>query len=85
MPSTSKVQRVRAPSQSPLSGMLWVEQNGGCGLVSVVMVTCYIYRCHILIGREAWSVCGKMSADLAMQMYIQELQQVCERSHVIVV
>ena len=26
--------------------------------------------------REAWTVCGKMSAELAMQMYIEELKQV---------
>ena len=44
---------------------------------------------HIVTIREAWTVCGKMSSDLAMQMYVQEFQQVlnmcrsCD-SHVII-
>lgn len=31
---------------------------------------------HWCVHREAWNVCGKMSADLAMQLYVEELQQV---------
>jgi len=26
--------------------------------------------------REAWSVCGEMSKDIAMQMYVEELERV---------
>ena len=28
--------------------------------------------------REAWTVCGNMSTELAMQMYIDEIKQVCK-------
>ena len=39
-------------------------------IASLTAISCtYIYR-------EAWNVCGKMSADLAMQLYVEELQQV---------
>ena len=29
-----------------------------------------------LLSREGWSVCGEMSKEVAMQMYVEELQRV---------
>lgn len=59
-------------SLSLTSGMPQEERNGIllCDPTSFVCLHCIIYC------REAWNVCGKMSKELAMQLYVEELQQV---------
>ncbi len=37
------------------------------------------YRPPLHLYREAWTVCGEMSTEVAMQMYIEELQRVSGR------
>lgn len=78
MPCTSKPRKVPVHCQSHLFGMLWGERNGE--LVPVIISHSDLPSAPLLgiipSNREAWSVCGKMSTQVAMQMYVEELQQV---------
>ena len=79
MPCTSNPRKDHATFPNLHSGTLLEELNGK--LISMITLINYhvIFLFYHVIDpfREAWSVCGKMTSELAMQIYVEELQQVC--------